>query len=114
AREQPGDAVFYIPHTMRVLGTGYPGPFLRLRDIARASAAAASATLTGAEVTSPAVLESRFTDIGRVWVITGASNHEFPVPSTAVDKEKMALLAGAGMHVLHRWMAGDVMLTLYG
>jgi hypothetical protein len=97
-----------------VLGTGYPGPFLRLRDIARAESPVASATLTGTEITSPAVLESRFTDIRRVWVITGAINDKFPVPSTAVDKEKMALLAGAGMHVLHRWMAGDVMLTLYG
>jgi mannosyltransferase len=112
-QEQPGDAVFYIPHIMRVLGTGYSGPFLRLRDIARAESPVASATLTGTEITSPAVLESRFTDIRRVWVITGAINHKFPAPSTAVDKEKMALLAGAGMHVRHRWMAGDVMLTLY-
>jgi hypothetical protein len=31
-----------------------------------------------------------------------------------MDKEKLALLAGAGMHVLHRWQAGEVMLTLYG
>ncbi len=37
ARERPGDIVFYIPFTMHVLGTGYPAPFLRLRDIARAS-----------------------------------------------------------------------------
>ena len=112
--EQPGDVVVYIPHTMRVLGTGYPGPFLRLRDIARAQSPAASATLTGTEVTSPAVLQSRFTGITRVWVITGASNHKFPAPSTPADKEKMTLLARAGMHVLHRWMAGDVRLTLYG
>jgi hypothetical protein len=31
-----------------------------------------------------------------------------------MDKDKLALLAGAGMHVLHRWQAGEVMLTLYG
>jgi hypothetical protein len=31
-----------------------------------------------------------------------------------VDKEKMALIAGAGMHIIHRWTAGEVMLTLYG
>jgi hypothetical protein len=47
-----------------------------------------------------------------VWVVTGSSNYKFPVPSTPVDKEKMALLAG--MHIIHRWMAGEVMLTLYG
>jgi hypothetical protein len=29
-----------------------------------------------------------------------------------VDKEKMKLLSG--MHILHRWTAGEVMLTLYG
>ncbi len=114
ANEQPGDVVFYIPVNMHVLGTGYPAPFLRLRDIALAKSPIASATLTGTEITSPALLKSRFTDVRRVWVVTGASNYKFPVPSTPVDKEKMALLAGAGLHILHRWQAGEVMLTLYG
>jgi mannosyltransferase len=113
AHEQPGDVVFYIPRNMQVLGTGYPEPFLRLRNIARAESAVASASLTGTEVTSPAVLKGRFTDVRRVWVVTGAGNYKFPTPSTAADKEKMALLASAGMHILHRWMAGGVMLTLY-
>lgn len=112
AREQPGDVVFYLPMNMRVLGTGYPAPFLRLRDIALARSPVASASLTGTEVTSPAVLKSRFTDVKRVWVITGASNYKFPAASTPVDEEKMALLAG--MHIIGRWMAGEVMLTLYG
>jgi len=112
ANEQPGDAVFYIPVGMRVLGTGYPAPFLRLRDLAVARSPVASATLTGTEITSPAELRSRFTDVRRVWVVTGGSNYQFPTPSTPADKEKMALLAG--MHIIHRWMAGEVMLTLYG
>jgi mannosyltransferase len=112
AHEQPGDAVFYIPATMRVLGTGYPAPFGRLRDIARKQSATASGTLTGTEITSPAEIKSRFTDVRRVWVVTGASNYKFPTPSTRADKEKMALLAG--MHILNRWRAGEVMLTLYG
>jgi mannosyltransferase len=112
AREQPGDVVFYIPADMQVLGTGYPAPFLRLRDIALASSPIASATLTGTEITSPALLKSRFTDVRRVWVVTGASNYKFPTPSTPVDVEKMALLAG--MHIIGRWQAGEVMLTLYG
>ncbi len=111
AHEQPGDVVFYIPLDMQVLGTGYPAPFLRLRNIALAESPIASATLTGTEVTSPVVLKSRFTDVRRVWVVTGASNYEFPTPSTPVDKEKLALLAG--WHILHRWQAGEVMLTLY-
>jgi len=112
ANEQPGDVVFYIPLNMRVLGTGYPAPFLRLRDLAAARSPIASATLTGTEITSPAELKSRFTDVRRVWVVTGGSNYKFPTPSTPADKEKMALLAG--MHIIHRWMAGEVMLTLYG
>ena len=110
--EQPGDVVFYIPVNMHVLGTGYPAPFLRLLDIALAQSPIASATLTGTEITSPAQLKSRFTDVRRVWVVTGNSNYKFPVPSTPVDKEKMALLAG--MDIIHRWQAGEVMLTLYG
>ncbi len=114
ANEQPGDVVFYLPVDMHVLGTGYPAPFLRLRDIALAKSPIASATLTGTEITSPALLKSRFTDVKRVWVVTGNSNYQFPTPSTAVDKEKMALIADAGLHILHRWQAGEVMLTLYG
>ena len=114
AHEQPGDVVFYIPFTMRVLGTGYPAPFLRLRDLALGRSAIASATLTGTEITSPAELKSRFTGVGRVWVVTGASNYKFPVPATRMDKEKMALIAGAGLRIIGRWQAGEVMLTLYG
>jgi len=114
AHEQPGDVVFYLPATMHVLGTGYPVPFGRLRDIALNESAIASGTLTGTEITSPALLKSRFTDVSRVWVVTGASTYRFPKPYTAMDREKMALLAGAGMHILHRWQAGEVMLTLYG
>ena len=112
ANEHPGDVVFYLPINMRVLGTGYPAPFLKLRDIAAAQSAIASNTLTGTEITSPALLKSRFTNVQRVWVVTGASNDKFPVAYTAMDKEKLALLAG--MHILHRWQAGEVMLTLYG
>jgi len=112
ANEQPGDVVFYIPVNMHVLGTGYPAPFLRLRDIALAESPIASATLTGTEITSLALLKSRFTDVRRVWVVTGNSNYKFPTPSSPLDKEKMALLTG--MHILHRWQAGEVMLTLYG
>jgi mannosyltransferase len=112
ANEHPGDVVFYLPINMRVLGTGYPAPFLKLRDIAAAQSAIASNTLTGTEITSPALLKSRFTNVQRVWVVTGASNYKFPVAYTAMDKEKLALLAG--MHILHRWLAGEVMLTLYG
>jgi mannosyltransferase len=107
AHERPGDVVFYIPAYRRVFGTGYPAPFQRLRDIALAQSAIASVTLTGTEITSLRLLKSRFTGVRRVWVVTNT----FPVPSTPVDREKMALLTG--MHIVHRWLAGEVMLTLY-
>ena len=110
--EQPGDVVFYMPNDMHVLGTGYPAPFEKLRDIALAESPIQSATLTGTELTNPAELASRFTDVRRVWMVTGASNYKFPVPGNAVDREKMQLISG--MHILHRWLAGEVMLTLYG
>ena len=45
-------------------------------------------------------------------MVTGGSNYKFPTPFRPVDKEKMALLAG--MRIIHRWQAGEVMLTLYG
>jgi mannosyltransferase len=113
ANEQPGDVVFYMPQNMYVLGTGYPAPFRKLRNIGLAESAVASATLTGTEVSSPAELAARFTDVKRVWVVTGNNNYKFPTPSTPVDKEKMALITRSGMHLAHRWQAGEVMLSLY-
>jgi mannosyltransferase len=110
AHEQPGDVVFYIPLNMRVLGTGYPAPFRKLRDIALAESPIASHTLTGTEVSSAAVLASRFTDVSRVWIVTGGGS-TFPTPGTAEEREKMTLVSG--MHIVHRWLAGQVMLTLY-
>jgi mannosyltransferase len=114
ANERPGDVVFYLPLNARVLGTGYPAPFRKLRDIAAARSAIASNTLAGTEISSPALLASRFTNVQRVWVVSGQSNGKFPVPYTRIDKEKLALLAGASLHILHRWRAGEVLLTLYG
>ena len=60
---------------MHVLGTAYPAPFARLRDMARNKSAIASGTLTGTEITSPARLKSRLAEVRRVWVVTGASTH---------------------------------------
>jgi len=112
--EQPGDVVFYLPDDMYVLGTGYPAPFDKLRNIGLAQSPIASATLTGRELRSPAELASRFTDVKRVWVVTGMGNGKFPTPTSAVDKEMLALIADADLHIVDRWQAGEVMLTLYG
>jgi mannosyltransferase len=111
AHEQPGDVVFYMPNDMYVLGTGYPAPFRKLRDIALAESPVASATLTGRELRSPAELASRFTDVKRVWFVTGNSNGKFPTASSPVNKEMMTLVSG--MHIVGQWRAGEVLLTLY-
>src|SRR5205807_8970096 len=113
ANEQPGDAVFYLPQNMFVLGTGYPAPFRKLRNIGFAESAVASATLTGTEISSPAELAARFTDVKRVWIVTGNSNYKFPTPSMPVDKKMMSLITDSGMRLAHRWQAGEVMLSLY-
>ena len=111
AREQPGDVVFYMPNDMYVLGTGYPAPFRKLRNIGLGESAVASGTLTGLEVTSRAELARRFTVVRRVWFVTGDINGKFPTPSTPVDREKMKLVSG--MHIIGQWRAGEVLLTLY-
>lgn len=109
--ELPGDVVFYMPNDMYVLGTGYPAPFGRLRDIALGESAVASGTLTGREISRPAELASRFTDVKRVWFVTGDINGKFPTPSSPVDREEMKLVSG--MHIIGQWRAGEVLLTLY-
>jgi mannosyltransferase len=111
ANEQPGDVVFYLPKDMYVLGTGYPAPFRKLRNIALAESAVASSTLTGKELSSPAELASRFTDVKRVWFVTGDANGKFPRAGTPVDKEMMKLVSG--MRIIGQWRAGEVLLTLY-
>lgn len=111
ANERPGDVVFYIPNDMYVLGTGYPAPFRKLRNIALGESPIASGTLTGKELTSPAKLASRFTDVTRVWFVSGDVNGKFPTANSRVDKEMMTLVSG--MHVIGQWRAGEVLLTLY-
>ena len=111
ANERPGDVVFYMPNDMYVLGTGYPAPFRRLRNIALGESPVASGTLTGQELTSPAKLASRFTDVTRVWFVSGDVNGKFPTANSPVDKEMMTLVSG--MRVIGQWRAGEVLLTLY-
>jgi len=110
AHERPGDVVFYMPLDARILGQGYPAPFRKLRDLAEAKSPLASATLNGTQV-SPAVLRQRFTGVRRAWFVTGQADGQFPEPSSALGREKMALISG--MRIARRWTAGEMMLTLY-
>jgi mannosyltransferase len=110
AGEQPGDVIFYLPVNSRVLGTAYPGPFSKLRDIALARTPVASATLNGTEVSAP-TLASRFAGTSRVWLLTNDGG-SIPPASRPADKEKLALLGD--FHIIGRWRTGgSSMLTLF-
>ena len=109
AREHPGDAVLYLPSSRRILSMSYPGPWRRLRDIALARSPAASATLTGTEV-SPAVLRRRFAGVRRVWLVT-IQGVRRPPHDSRTDREKIALIGQ--LHLAGRWRAGAVILRLY-
>jgi mannosyltransferase len=109
AHERPGDAVFYLPRNMRVLGMGYPAPFRRLRDVALARTPMAAGNLIGISV-SPAVLRQRFAGVTRVWLVTGLGG-QVPAPRTPLDRAGLALLAG--WRLAGRWQAQDVLLSLY-
>jgi mannosyltransferase len=110
AREQPGDAVLYLPPERRIAAMAYPGPFRRLRDVALLRSPVASATLEGTEV-SPATLRRRFTGVQRVWLIALGYRRHLPPPVTAMDREKLALV-GRLQRIRCRW-AGSLIFCLY-
>jgi mannosyltransferase len=109
-QEKPGDIIFYIPATGRIVGTAYPGPFGKLRDIALAASPAASATISGTEV-SPPVLQSRFAHVTRVWTVMGFTVGGSTGAVTPTDEEKLDLIGG--MKEIGQWWVGDTVLRLY-
>jgi mannosyltransferase len=109
-RERPGDAVFYLPPNMRVMGLGYPAPFRPLRDVTQARSPVAAANLIGTSV-DPAVLASRLTGVTRVWVVTGSANHRLPPARTPIERAELAVTGQ--WRLAGRWTAGMVGLRLY-
>jgi mannosyltransferase len=107
---KPGDIIFYIPISGRVVALAYPGPFKDLRDIALDQSPLASATIYGTDV-SPAVLKSRFVNVTRVWTISGTGDYEYSGQATPTDKEQVKLISG--MHEIDHWWDGDTVLRLY-
>jgi len=114
ANARPGDIVFFIPVNDRIVSMPFPAPWRELRDIALAVGPAASNTLYGTDVT-PAVLLSRFTDVGRVWVVSSAdvplASYLASPQATPLDREEASLIGG--MRQVHRWRDADTELTLY-
>jgi mannosyltransferase len=109
ANERPGDAVFYLPSEARVVSTGYPAPFRRLRDLALRESAAASDTLTGDQVYAP-VLARRFAGVRRVWLVQWADQLSVR-PNTKIGREELRLVGG--MRLIRRWTVQSVVLSLY-
>ena len=107
---RPGDIIFYIPISGRVLALAYPSAFKNLRDIALDQSPLASATIYGTDV-SPAVLKSRFKNVTRVWTVSGTGDYEYSGQATPTDKEQVALISG--MHEIDHWWDGDTVLRLY-
>lgn len=110
ARERRGDAILYLPGKRRIMSMAYHAPFRRLDDVALAVSPAASDTLSGIEV-SAATLARRFGRVHRVWVIALVDRGHLPGAQTAVDRKKLALLAG--MRLDRRWRAGALRVSLY-
>jgi mannosyltransferase len=109
ANERLGDVVFYLPSEARVVSMGYPAPFRRLRDLALKQSPVASNSLTGTQVWAP-VLASRFTGVHRVWLVQWAGQVSAR-PDTKIGREELVLVHG--MHLVRRWTAQSVVLTLY-
>jgi len=114
ANSKPGDIVFFIPINDRIVSMPFPGPWLKLRDIALADSPVSSDTLYGTDV-SPAELLTRFTHVTRVWVVSSSEVPEAAYlaspQATPLDREEFALVAT--MRQVHRWRDGDTELTLY-
>jgi mannosyltransferase len=109
ANERPGDAVFYLPQTTRVVGMAYPTPFRRLRDVALGRSPASSATLLGEEVAAP-VLTQRLAGIRRVWTVNWV-NSLTPLSSDRLAGQEEAQVSH--MRLIERWHVMSVVLTLY-
>lgn len=109
---KPGDVVFFIPISYRPINVEYPAQWREVRDIALARSPVASDTLYGFDV-SPAELVKRFAGVTRVWVYSAPNVTAYldSARATPVDKEEAAL--AARMQLVHRWVDGDKMLTLY-
>jgi mannosyltransferase len=105
--EQPGDAIFYMPWDVRVVGLTYPRPFGRLRNISQLRSPIAASSLIGQPV-NPALLVRRFVGVHRVWTVRW--RHESKVRTPLYLKEVELV---RGMHLIHRWTIKSIVLRLY-
>ncbi len=109
AHERPGDAVFYLPQTTRVVGMAYPAPFRRLRDIALGQSPARSGTLLGVEVPG-SVLAHRLSGVRRIWTVNWR-NSLTPLSSDGLAAQEEGQVSH--MRLVQQWHVMSVVLRLY-
>jgi mannosyltransferase len=109
AHERPGDVVFYLPQTTRVVGMAYPAPFRRLRDIALGQSPASSGTLLGVEVPG-SVLARRLAGVRRIWTVNWR-NSLTPLSSDGLASQEEGQVSH--MRLVQQWYVMSVVLRLY-
>jgi len=109
AHERPGDEVFYLPQTTRVVGMAYPAPFRRLRDVALGQSPARSATLLGVEVSASA-LARRLAGVRRIWTVNW-QNTLTPLTADRLAAREQAQVSQ--MHLVQQWYVMSVVLSLF-
>jgi len=107
AREQPGDAVLYLPRDTALVGVAYPAPFRRLRDVGLGESPVASATLRGTEAPLE-VVAARLRSVRRVWAVQLVN----PLSRSVTVPPSLARLL-AGLRLTGRWRIQSVLLRLY-
>ena len=108
-RRHPGDAVLFVPYTLRDVRQAYPADFSGLADVAMATDPIASVTLSGIEQ-GPAQIPGALTGHRSVWLVTGDFG-DFTT-AEAVDRSKLAALS-AGYHVVERADLGVLAVIHY-
>jgi mannosyltransferase len=106
-REQPGDAVLYVPWDSKVVSQAYPAAFARLRDVAQRKSPLASATLRGTTLSGP-VLTRRFASVSRVWIVQLGGNG---FRSSRLGRQEHRLLGQ--LRLAGTWRISTVRLSLY-
>lgn len=95
ANARPGDAVLFLPVSLRDVRSLYPERFAALDDVALLEGPAASGTLHGVEA-APTDLVTRLTGRSRVWLVTG----DFGSLTAEADTAKLAALESGHRPVL--------------
>ena len=106
-REQPGDAILYLPRRTAVIGMAYAAPFSKLRDIGLQEAPIPSDTLRGLPAAA-SVVAARLPGVRRVWTVEWL--HPL-APDSEPPADLVKLLAP--MHMVGSWQIQSVLLCLY-